>query len=914
MFDERRYSAFISYSHSDETVARWLHRRVERYRVPSQLVGVQGADGPVSRRLNAVFRDREEFAAGGDLKAEIEEALSRSSALIVLCSPRAAASSYVQSEIAYFQSLGRGSRIIPVILAGEPAECFPPGLRDGQDRLGADFRKGRDERENGSLKVLAGLLGVGLDTLVQRERRAQRWRMRAAMAMAALFAVLAIAAIAFGIRSEQQRVRSEANRLASEAQLASEQDQALMLAVAAWRISPTAPARAALFSALSRNPQLDGMGRIEGGVHELHILADGRIVFRASGVGETALTVGPGENLNTAHAIEGVPGGAIDVSVLDGGKALAVLREDALSIYRVAPSWDAASLTATHPVSGEPVLASARDGQVVALLTAPHSLAMFDAATGHKTGEEALPFELGEVSDFAVSPKGDAVVVGTQNSVWLKAGSAWRQLMTPPVEPARLVEVRFDQDGGRVVAAIGVDEDWTGTSDAAEALSRLACWLVADANPVPCPHIGVIAWPGLLGPVSDGLVMSGRRDLRSAAQLAEVWVRAGDEWTSSVLRADPTFLTNLAADAEGRRLLVGTIDGELLAYSTGVFGPGVTTRLSGDPQMLRWTAAGCRTIAKQQSLLVSETCDGGDRRTLTLGPDDAVRQMETGSEGLYAVHKDGSVTVWDERLATLLEAPAPPNDAVRYSTGAVFDVSAKSLYAIATDNDRVLAFKAGDTQWRGIAGNDEPVRALALGRSGVIYLGFEQRGAIRAVDLATGRALFETVLPKGQYVGRITPSPDGRHLYVTAMTNRHSLFKLDAVSGALAADEFNRFSGPAHVLAISPDGRYLVISGVGAPDGKAAISDARAFMGVELWDANVLAPVGGFRTRASDWLSAFSPDGSSVALAANSPYEVAIIPLDPESWVRAACRKASRTLTADEHRRFSIPDDKDGCR
>jgi WD40 repeat protein len=193
-----RYAAFISYSHTDEAAAGWLHRRLEAYRVPAPLVGSRGKYGAIPRRIGKVFRDREEFAAGGELKAEIRSALDRSDALIVMCSPRSAASVYVNDEVAYFLGREGETRIIPVILEGEPSACFPPALRDGAERLGADFRKGKDEREGGRLKVLAGLLGVGMDEIIQRERVAQRWRLRAAAAAVVVFAGLAIAAGGFG--------------------------------------------------------------------------------------------------------------------------------------------------------------------------------------------------------------------------------------------------------------------------------------------------------------------------------------------------------------------------------------------------------------------------------------------------------------------------------------------------------------------------------------------------------------------------------------------------------------------------------------------------------------------------------------------------------------------------------------------
>mgnify|MGYP003296468679 CR=1 FL=1 len=42
-----RYRAFISYSHKDAHFARWLHRTIEGYQVPSRLRGREGEFGPL---------------------------------------------------------------------------------------------------------------------------------------------------------------------------------------------------------------------------------------------------------------------------------------------------------------------------------------------------------------------------------------------------------------------------------------------------------------------------------------------------------------------------------------------------------------------------------------------------------------------------------------------------------------------------------------------------------------------------------------------------------------------------------------------------------------------------------------------------------------------------------------------------
>ena len=118
-----KYKAFISYSHADEKSTKWLHHQLEQYRIPSYLVK---RDGLPSNRLKPIFRDRDELSSSASLGKSIETALADSETLIVVCSPSAAQSKWVNEEIATYQRLGRGDRIYCLIVDGEPATAFPP--------------------------------------------------------------------------------------------------------------------------------------------------------------------------------------------------------------------------------------------------------------------------------------------------------------------------------------------------------------------------------------------------------------------------------------------------------------------------------------------------------------------------------------------------------------------------------------------------------------------------------------------------------------------------------------------------------------------------------------------------------------------------------------------------------------------
>jgi hypothetical protein len=211
-----RYRAFLSYSHRDAAVAGWLHRRLEGYRVPRRLAWTQGEHGPVPARLTPIFRDREELPAAGDLSEKVRAALALSDHLIVLCSPNAAASQWVAKEVAAYRELHPGRPVFAAIVEGEPPHCFPAGLAEGAvEPLAADLRPGRDGRRLGVLKLVAGLAGVGLDALVQRDaqRRMRRVMGVTAVAVAAMLVMAVMTVIALNARADAQRQRAEAEGL-----------------------------------------------------------------------------------------------------------------------------------------------------------------------------------------------------------------------------------------------------------------------------------------------------------------------------------------------------------------------------------------------------------------------------------------------------------------------------------------------------------------------------------------------------------------------------------------------------------------------------------------------------------------------------------------------------------------------------
>ncbi|NNC57508.1 MAG: toll/interleukin-1 receptor domain-containing protein, partial [Woeseiaceae bacterium] len=195
---EFKYKAFISYSHSDEKWATWLHRSLENYKVPKPIVGNETAMGEIPARLAPVFRDRDELPSATNLGELLTQSLEDSATQIVICSPAAANSNWVNEEILTYKRLGRSNRIFCLIVDGEPwasdkpgqeeQECFPPALRhelgdSGElsdvraEPIAADARPEGDGKVNARLKLISGMLGVGFDALKQREQHRRHQRM-----------------------------------------------------------------------------------------------------------------------------------------------------------------------------------------------------------------------------------------------------------------------------------------------------------------------------------------------------------------------------------------------------------------------------------------------------------------------------------------------------------------------------------------------------------------------------------------------------------------------------------------------------------------------------------------------------------------------------------------------------------------
>lgn len=200
-----RFKAFICYSHKNSKVASRLMRQLETYRFPSHLNRGGKKKPKAPKNLGKIFRDREELSASDCLDSKLLDAIKNSEFLIVICSPNSAKSLRVNEEITQFIKHRDSRNILCYIVEGEPQfgtatssgerGCVAPALRklylqSGQIPVAADARDGGDGRAKALLKIVAGILNVGLDELVQRDAKRHQNRLLLLTAASFLFAVL----------------------------------------------------------------------------------------------------------------------------------------------------------------------------------------------------------------------------------------------------------------------------------------------------------------------------------------------------------------------------------------------------------------------------------------------------------------------------------------------------------------------------------------------------------------------------------------------------------------------------------------------------------------------------------------------------------------------------------------------------
>jgi WD40 repeat protein len=840
------YDAFISYS------------RTADLRLASALqTGLRNLARPWwRRRALAVFRDDTSLSANPGLWTSITAAMDRSRHLVLLASPEAAASPWVDKEIRHWSSTKPAGTILPVVTGGtwewdEGASGFdrestavPPALRAvfTEEPRFVDLRWARSAEEldlrhsrfrAAVADLAAPLHGLSKDDLEGEDVRRHRTTRRTVGATIVVLVLLTIAAAAGAWFADRNAQRALARQLTAQSalDLAGATDRGTLLAVEAADIEPDLAA-SSVISAVQRNAGLLRAFHDAGDV----VLAtatspDGRLfaVTEAGGivrVYDTASRTQVGEPLRTTMFPR-------DVAFSPDGTVLAAAATGTIHL------WD----VATRIPLGEPIadddtagglsgtqahgITFAMDGRLLFAYGGANTIRTYDVA-----------------SRTAVTPP---VPVGTTE---VRAVAANRRLVTAAGSDDGTITVHYP-DAGRAPAVLRGHTDgitslafvagtqflFSGSDD-----GTLRLWDAEDGAPVGQPFTGHDGPVTSLAIGPDGLVVASAGRDRT--------VRLWDGLTREVLGMPLTGHTNWVSDvafAPDGTLVSGGWDGTVRLWTTAARGKplvhdqnlrdlayhpdGSVLAVAGNGAELRVWDVASRT---QTHALAGHT---GTVKAVSFSPDGTL--LASGGE-------DEVVRLWNV-------ADGTPAGELTGHPGEIEAVAFAPDGRTLATADNVGRLRLWDVARRAVARELEmsvpgPLTGLAFSRDGKLAVA----GPLPFVmdDVAAEPVRLGEVSLANPVSG-VALSPDGRTLAAGALTGTVTLW--DVSSRTARAGPFTGDVGAVRNLAFTPDGTTLATAGdLGA---------------LRFWDAATGRALGEplpIRDRRIDGL-VFAPDGGSLA-------------------------------------------------
>jgi WD40 repeat protein len=404
---DNTYHAFISYSHAvDGKLAPALQRGLQRFAKPWYRA-----------RALRIFRDQTSLSANPHLWGSIAAALDASQHFILLASPEAARSPWVAREVEYWCERKPADDILIALTDGEllwdPSQhdfdrerttALPSPLHGmfTEEPRWIDFRFARTTDDlslhhaafrDAVADLGAPLHGVPKDTLAGEEVRQHRRTLRIARSAAAILLALTAAAVLLAVFALDQRDQalSQSRRATSRAvaveavdEFSSNPERALLLAMEAYRLSPTAEARSALVHGLVQSQGVAGFLRPTARAIDLAISADGKTLASLGVSSQLQMwDLAGGRELGAPAPLRPeVSEGGVSIALAGNGQTLATSGGARVKLWRVQGRRALRSTFKPREVVFS--LALSPDGKTVAVtsVTGPRGVRLYDAGTG----------------------------------------------------------------------------------------------------------------------------------------------------------------------------------------------------------------------------------------------------------------------------------------------------------------------------------------------------------------------------------------------------------------------------------------------------------------------------------------------------------------------------------------------------